>query len=185
MKDIQFYLIEAKKREISKREYPMKKKETYGSLGEKWFDKCKDFALAGNTAYTKYHINDFNGFLEDMDKEFKPGGEGRWKEDCEVRWKICQAIKDGDLENAVKLAKENNIDKFTYGAHPNADYTYGSYFLDTYMLLRTYQYILDGNLVIRERILNTLWDLDSTLDPWYNKFIDLVHKLEKQVPGHK
>ena len=40
MKDIKTYLNEAKKT-ILKKEYPMKKKETYGELGEKWFDKCR------------------------------------------------------------------------------------------------------------------------------------------------
>ena len=184
MKDIKTFISEAKK-QTPKKEYPMKKKETYGDLGEKWFDKCKDFATAGSTQWTKYGINDFKGFLEDMDKEFKPGGEGRWKKDCEVRWEMCQALKDKDLEKFVKIAKENYVEKFSFGAHPNADYTYGSYFLDTYMLLRTYQYILDGNMVIRNGILNAIWRIDDTMSYWYDKFIDTVHKLEKQVPGHK
>lgn len=92
MKDIKTYINEAKK-QTPKKEYPMKKKETYGDLGEKWFDKCKDFATGGSTQWTKYGINDFKGFLEDMDKEFKPGGEGRWKKECEVRWECVKHLK--------------------------------------------------------------------------------------------
>ena len=61
---------------------------------------------------------------------------------------------------------------------------YGSYFLDTYMLLRTYEYVLDGNLIIRNGILNAIWNMDD-YDNWYDKFIPEIHKLEKQVPGHK
>ena len=53
------------------------------------------------------------------------------------------------------------------------------------MLLRTYQYILDGNIVIRNGILNAIWRIDDTMSYWYDNFIDTVHKLEKQVPGHK
>ena len=184
MKDIVNFINEAKK-PAPKKEYPMKKKETYGELGEKWFDKCRNFATAGSTQWTKYGINDFKGFLEDMDKEFKPSGEGRYGKICEARWEMCQALKDKDLEKFVKIAKENDIEKFSFGAHPTADYTYGSYFLDTYMLLRTYEYILDGNLIIRKGILNAIWQIDDTMDSWYDKFIDIVHKLEKQVPGHK
>lgn len=183
MKDIKSYISESNK-QITKKEYPMKKKETYGDLGKKWFDKCKDFATAGNTHWTKYGINDFKGFLEDMDTNFKPGGEGKWKKYCEVRWEMCKALKDKDLEKFVKIARENYVEKFTFGAHPYADYTYGSYFLDTYMLLRTYEYILDGNIVIRDNILNAIWRIDDMYD-WYDRFIPIIHKLESQIPGHK
>ena len=53
------------------------------------------------------------------------------------------------------------------------------------MLLRTYEYILDGNLIIRNGILNAIWRIDDTMDNWCDKFIPEVRKLEKQVPGHK
>lgn len=180
MKDILTYIAEA-----TKKEYPMKKKETYGEFGEKWFDKCKDFATAGSTNYSKYGINDFNGFLEEMDKWFKPGGEGRWKEDCETRWEMCKALKEGDLNKFIKIADDNYVEKFTFGAHPHANYVYGSYFLDVYMLLSIYKYIVDGNLIIRNNILNTIWRVDDTMDRWQDKFISTVHKLEHMVPGHK
>ena len=180
MKDILTYITEA-----VKKEYPMKKKETYGEFGEKWFDKCKDFATAGSTNYSKYGINDFDGFLEEMDKWFKPGGEGRWKEDCETRWEMCKALKEGDLNKFIKIANDNYVEKFIFGAHPHADYVYGSYFLDVYMLLSIYKYIVDGNLIIRNNILNTIWRVDDTMDRWQDKFISTVHKLERMVPGHK
>ena len=129
--------------------------------------------------WTKYGINDFKGFLEDMDKEFDPPKDNKISK---TRWDMCQALKDKDLEKFVEIAKANNIEKFTYGAFM-AETVYGSYFLDTYILLRTYEYILNGNLIIRNNILNTLWKMDDKYD-WYNNFIDVVHKLEKQIPGH-
>ena len=52
------------------------------------------------------------------------------------------------------------------------------------MLLRTYEYILDGNIVIRDNILNAIWRIDDTYD-WYDRFIPIIHKLESQIPGHK
>ena len=52
------------------------------------------------------------------------------------------------------------------------------------MLLRTCEYVLDSNLIIRNGILNAIWSIDDT-DNWYDKFIPEIHKLEKQVPGHK
>lgn len=179
MKDIKTYINEAKKTTL-KKEYPVKKKETYGELGEKWFDKCRNFATAGSTQWTKYGINDFKGFLEDMEKEFDPPKDSTIATN---RWEMCKALKDGNLEEFIKIAKDKHIDKFTYGAYMS-ERVYGSYFLDTYMLLRTYEYILDGNLIIRNGILNAIWNIDD-YDNWYDKFIPEVHKLEKQVPGHK
>lgn len=176
MKDIKEFIIEA-----SKKEYPYKKAETYGSLGKKWFEKCKDFAVAGSTNWTKYGINDFQGFLEDMEKEFEPPKDAKT---CIARWEMCKALKEKNLDKFIEIAKDKHIEKFTYGAFM-AETVYGSYFLDTYMLLKTYEYILDGNLIIRNGILNAIWRLDDTMEMWYNIFIDEIHKLEKQVPGHK
>ena len=176
MKDIKVFLTEAKKKEAPKKDYPYKKSETYGKLGEKWFDKCKDFATAGSTSLTKYGINDFKGFLEDMEKEFDPPKDSTTATN---RWEMCKALKDGNLEEFVKIAEDKHIDKFTYGAFMS-ERVYGSYFLDTYMLLKTYEYILDGNLIIRNGILNSIWSIDDQYD-WYNYFIDIVHKLKDQI----
>jgi hypothetical protein len=50
------------------------------------------------------------------------------------------------------------------------------------MLFSVYKYILDGNIVIRNGIMNSLWNIESTLNEnWYDIFIDIVNKLKKQV----
>lgn len=179
MKSLNEFIIESTVKK-SKYEQP----DTYGELGKKWFDKCKDFATAGNMHYTKYGINDFNGFLDDMDKEFEaPEPNNFYNKISNVRWKMCKALKDKDLNTFIKIAEENNIENFTYGAYLN-NRVYGSYLLDTYMLFSVYEYILDGNIVIRNRVMNSLWNIESTLnDNWYNIFINVVNKLKKEIHG--
>ena len=56
MKDIKTFISEAKKKETPKKEYPMKKKETYGDLGEKWFDKCKGACVLRDVPFKKEEV---------------------------------------------------------------------------------------------------------------------------------
>ena len=118
-------------------------KEAYGEFGEKWFDKCKNFAISGSWYWTKPKLypDDFDGYLEDFDELFKPPtGDSYYDQLSKIRYEICQNIRKGNIDNALKLIKDNDIRHFMYGADPDSEHTYGSYMLDCYMYFASLKY---------------------------------------------
>lgn len=166
---------------------PYKNAKTYGDFGKKWFDKCKDFATAGNTRYMKYQFKDFTNFTKEMDDWFTPPtSSSNYDKLCKARWEMCKALKDKDLDKFVEIAKDNRVDKFSYGGSYEADKTYGSYFLDVYMLISTYNYIAGNKVFMFSKILNSLWGIQSDLSQyWYEVYIERVNKLKQQADSQK
>lgn len=180
MKNLQQFVIEATKKES------YKKAETYKEFGKKWFDKCKDFAIAGSTRYAKYHMHDFSGFLKDMEEWFEPSQTGKIYDNiCKARWEMCKALKDKDIDKFIKISKDNNISHFLYGTY-NSENVYGSYFLDVYMLLSTYNYICGNRAFLLERVLNSIWNINETMkQDWQEVYIDTIDRLKKYVSSDK
>lgn len=166
---------------------PYKNAKTYGEFGEKWFDKCKDFATAGNTRYMKHRFNEFSDFTKEMDEWFTPPtSNSRYDKLCKDRWEMCKALKDKDLEKFVKIAKDNKIEKLSYGASYEADKIYGSYFLDVYMLISTYNYIAGNKAFLFTTVINSILGIESNLSEyWYEVYIERVNKLKQHVDTHK
>lgn len=172
MKKLQHFVTEATKNE------PYKKAETYGELGEKWFDKCKDFAIAGNTRYTKYHMNKFSDFLEDMENWFEPPQTDKI---CSARWEMCKALKDKDIDKFIKISKDNGISDFLFGTY-KAENVYGSYFLDVYMLISTYKYVCGDRIFFFEKVLNSIWRITETMTKdWQDVFIETIDRLKQYI----
>lgn len=173
MKNIQQFIAEASKKE------PYKQAETYGEFGKKWFDKCKDFAVAGSTRYTKYHMYEFAGFLEEMEEWFKVPETGKFYDKiCNARWEMCKALKEKDIDKFIKISKENDISNFLYATY-NAENVYGSYFLDVYMLISVYEYVMGRKVFLHERVLNTIWGIRETMkEDWQDVFMDTIKRLQ-------
>ena len=158
-----------------------------------WYEKCHELSISGNLNYSKYGINDFansddsKDFIKCFEKNFEIPTkylEGFYGDLAKARWDMCKALQNKDIEKVAQIGKDNNVEHFSYGASPAADYVYGSNFMDCYLLLATYEYILDGNLIIRKNIFNAIARIDDRFD-WFKNYVDLVHKLEKEIPGHK
>lgn len=160
----------------------VKSAKAYGQFGEKWFDKCRDFATAGNTRYTRYRMSDFSDFFTEMEESFVPPTDNNiFSKICRARWEMCKALKDGDIDKFIKISKENRIDKFLYGSY-QSDKVYGSYFLDVYMLLSTYNYVVGGKAFAMENALNTIWSIDETMSKdWQDVYIEVVTNLKKSI----
>lgn len=158
----------------------------YKTLGKRWYDKCYNLSIAGSFDYTEPRLtfNDFEGFLDDFERLYKvPTENDRWSRLARARYNIGKAIRNGEIEKVRSIAEHNEVDKFTYSAHPAADYVYGSYFLDCYLVFATYEYITNGNLIIRNGIMKRIWDFDRKYD-WYKDFEKNVEMLYKSVPGN-
>ena len=154
-----------------------RKKETYGDFGERWFDMCRNLSISGSFAYTspKLHLYDFANYLDDFDKNFKPdSGDSLWAEMCRTRYKIGQLIRKGKIKEAADMAYNENIESFTYGAHPASYRVYGSYMLDCYMIFATYEYMTNGATTVRNNILQGIFNLDNQFD-WYKRFEKFVN----------
>ncbi len=152
-------------------------KEAYGQFGERWFDKCKNLSISGSFAYTtpKLHLYDFANYLDDFDKNFKPDTrDNLWAKISYTRYQIGQLIRKGKIKEAADLAYNENIESFTYGAHPASYRVYGSYMLDCYMIFATYEYMTNGTATVRNNILQGIFHLDSQFD-WYKRFEKFVN----------
>lgn len=166
---------------------PYKSAKTYGDFGEKWFDMCKDFATAGNTRYMKHHFNEFSDFTKEMDAWFTPPASNNYYDKlCKARWEMCKALKTKNLDKFIEIAKDNKVNKLSYGASYEADKIYGSFFLDVYMLISTYNYIAGNKVFMFSKILNSLWNIESDLSQdWYDVYIERVNKLKQQADSQK
>lgn len=153
-----------------------KTKEAYGELGEKWFDICKNFSISGSWYWTKPRltISDFDGFIEDFEKSFKPpSGNSYYDQLSQIRYEICQHIKQGEIEDALELIKSNDIRHFMYGEDPDSEHTYGSYMLDCYMYLVSLRYIKTICPAYYSYAVHTLLDLERTFN-WWDNFEKLI-----------
>lgn len=166
---------------INEAKINLKSAKAYGEFGEKWFDKCKDFAVAGSTRYAKYHMTDFSNFLTEMEEWFEPPTENKiFNKICAARWEMCKALKDGDIDKFIKISKENRIEKFLYATYKSEN-VYGSYFLDVYMLLSTYKYVVGEKTFVMEKILNTIWGIKETMSKdWQDVYMEIVTNLKNQ-----
>ena len=184
MKSLNNFLNEAlikKGTKISgKSDYPPKSKKAYGEFGEKWFDKCKDLSYSGSWRWCHYLPRDFKGFIEDFEKNYMQiiSDIKRFDDLGNIRYDMCMALKNNDIDKFVDLAKTNKIEKFLYAASPESDDVYGSHILDTYMLLKSFDIIKHLNKKANDNwIWYNLFRLD-TLD-WYDNYKTYINDMTK------
>ena len=161
-------------------EFSPKDKRAYGKFGERWFDKCKGLAYAGNWKFTQYTYNDFKGFTKDFENNFIriPCYHKSMDHKSKIRYEMCQLLNDEKIDEMLKLADNNDIEYFAYGAHEDTDYIYGSYMYDTYMYIKTYELIKSKSSEPDNLIWNNVFDINSSrVTYWTDKYKSVLKNM--------
>ena len=161
-------------------EFKPNDKRAYGEFGEKWYDKCKNLSYSGSWRWCLYLPKDFKGFIEDFEKNYVQiiSKIKRFNDLGNIRYDMCMALKNNDIDEFVNLAETNKIENFLYCGKPESDYIYGSHILDTYMLLKSFDIIkhlnkkADDNWIWYN--LFKLYGLD-----WYDNYKSYIKNMSK------
>jgi len=147
---------------------------------DKWGDKCKDLSCSGTFGLTSGHLtpDDFKGFTEDMITNFVPEGKSRWGDICRARYDIIQSVINKNIDNMIKIIKDNNFDYLFAGAHPDSKYVYGSHLLDCWLAFELYNYINEGSKSYNTALFSVIFRLDEDMG-WVNSLKDSLNKLKR------
>ena len=149
-------------------------------LLDKWEKKCKDLSCSGTFGLTSGHLtpDDFKGFTNDMTVNFVPEGKSRWGDICRARYDIIQSVINKDIDNMIKIIKDNNFDYLFAGAHPDSKYVYGSHLLDCWLAFELYNYINEGSKSYNTGLFSVIFRLDEDMN-WVNSLKDSLNKLKR------
>lgn len=147
---------------------------------DKWGDKCKDLSCSGTFGLTSGHLtpDDFKGFTEDMITNFVPEGKSRWGDICRARYDIIQSVINKDIDQMIKIIKDNDFDYLFAGAHPDSKYVYGSHLLDCWLAFELYNYINEGSKSYNTALFSVIFRLDEDMG-WVNSLKDSLNKLKR------
>jgi len=151
-------------------------------LLDKWEKKCKDLSCSGTFGLTSGHLtpDDFKGFTNDMTDNFVPEGKSRWGDICKARYDIIQSVINKDIDNMIKIIKDNNFDYLFAGAHPDSNYVYGSHLLDCWLLFELYDYLGFGPIKASKQIYALIFRLDDD-NNWINNLEKNLENIKKLV----
>ena len=113
-----------------------------------------------------------------MITNFVPEGNSRWGDICRARYDIIQSVINKDIDNMVKIIKDNNFDYLFAGAHPDSKYVYGSHLLDCWLLFELYNYINEGSKIYNTGLFSVIFRLDDDMN-WQKDLKDNLNKLKK------
>ena len=149
---------------------------------DKWEDKCKDLSCSGTFGLTSRHLTpeDFKGFTNDMITNFIPEGTGRWGNICKARYDIIQSVINKDINQVIKIIKDNNFDYLFAGAHPDSNYVYGSHLLDCWLAFELYDYLNVKHKPYTQQIFSLLFRLDDNFD-WMNDLKKNLIMIKKAI----
>ncbi len=149
-------------------------------LLDKWEKKCKDLSCSGTFGLTSGHLtpDDFKGFTNDMIVNFVPEGKSRWGDICRARYDIIQSVINKDIDNMIKIIKDNNFDYLFAGVHPDSNYVYGSHLLDCWLAFELYNYINEGSKSYNTAFFSVIFRLDEDMN-WVNSLKDSLNKLKR------
>ena len=145
---------------------------------DKWGDKCKD--VSGSFGLTSGHLkpSDFEGFTNDMITNFVPEGNSRWGDICRARYDIIQSVINKDIDNMIKIIKDNDFDYLFACAHPDSKYVYGSHLLDCWLAFEIYNYINEGSKIYNTGLFSVIFRLDDGMN-WQKDLKDNLNKLKR------
>lgn len=176
MKKIKYFIIEKLKIDSKS------KVHNTTEVLDKWGDKCKDLSCSGTFGLTSGHLtpDDFKGFTEDMTINFVPEGKSRWGNICRARYDIIQSVINGNIDNMIKIIKDNDFDYLFAGAHPDSNYVYGSHLLDCWLAFEIYNYLNDSNKEYKKQIFALIYRLDDNYG-WLDNLKKNLNEIKKVI----